>query len=116
MIHTPNEKFRSNRTKRKEKKDDRCVALMDFKVGEVIWAKMRGYPAWPAKIERIYGANHQMVEIFWFNDYRRSKILKAQCSKFHSEFETNSKIFNKHIGLETAAKEAMIYAIRTLGK
>lgn len=67
-----------------------------------------GFPAWPAKVDMIYGIRNQMCQITWFNDYRRSKILLSQCMKFHANFDEMSKLFGKHIGLETAAKEALM--------
>lgn len=92
------------------------VALIDFMPGEVVWAKLRGHPMWPAKIDRIYGTKNQMTEVIWFNDYRRSKLLKSQLCKFHANFDEMSKHFEKHVGLETAAKEALIYVMSTMGK
>lgn len=74
-----------------------------------MWAKIRGSPFWPAKILKIYGVRNQMVEVLWFNDYRKTKIHKAQLNKFHSNFEVHAENFDKHIGLKTAAKEALIF-------
>lgn len=96
------ENHENNETKSKV---DNQIALLDFKIGDVIWAKLSGHPIWPSKIERIYGIKHQMLEIVWFNDYRRSKIYKTQAQNF----QKHAHLFNTHIGLETAAKEAMIY-------
>lgn len=80
-----------------------------YKVGEVVWAKIRGFPGWPARIEDIFGGKRQMFRIFWFNDYRYSNVYINQIFKFHSYFEQFSKPFNSHIGLETAAREALMY-------
>lgn len=85
------------------------VAKIDFKVGDVVWAKIRGCPFWPAKIERIYGVKLQMIEILWFNDYRRSKVYRTQIESFLPNFRKNSKFFKEKVGLETAAKEAVLY-------
>lgn len=93
----------------KESTVDNQIALLDFKIGDVVWSKLSGHPIWPSKIERIYGIKHQMLEIVWFNDYRRSKIYKTQAQKFLPNFQKHAHLFDKHIGLETAAKEAMIY-------
>lgn len=74
-----------------------------------VWAKISGHPNWPAKVEQIYGCRLQMAEILWFNDYRRSKVYKSQLQRFLPNEEQHSKLFDGHIGLETAAKEAMLY-------
>lgn len=92
---------------------DLRIAKIDFQSGDVIWAKIKGSPFWPAKVERIYGAKNQMMEIQWFNDYRRSKIFKTQGEHFLENFRKNSKVFDRHIGLETAAKEAVLHATST---
>lgn len=75
----------------------------------MIWAKLKGSPYWPAKIERIYGKSNQMLEIWWFNDYGRSKILESQAQPFLKHYGEHCKLFNQHIGLEAAAKEAVMY-------
>lgn len=85
------------------------LARPDFLAGDIVWTKLRGYPAWPSRIERIYGEKNQMAEVWWFNDYRRSKVYKSQLQSFLRNFKANSNAFKHHIGLETAAKEAMMY-------
>lgn len=85
------------------------VAKPDYAIGEVVWAKIKGFPNWPAKVVQVYGSMNQMVEVFWFNDYRKTRMHKGQICKFHSNFEVFSPQFDKHIGLQTAIKEALIY-------
>lgn len=87
------------------------IAKPDFAIGEVCWARIRGHPFWPAKIERIYGKSNQMVEVWWFNDYRRTRMLKAHLKPFLSNYDELKKTFENHIGLETAVKEAVIYSV-----
>lgn len=93
--------------------DARTVAKPDFVVGDIVWAKIRGHPFWPAKIENMYGVKNHMCEILWFNDHRRTKVHKATLKFFLPNFDTHKKEFANHIGLETAAKEAVIYATST---
>lgn len=85
------------------------IEQIDFCIGEVVWAKIRGYPGWPARIESIYGDKRQTFRVYWFNDYRTSNIYRSQIYKFHLNFEQFSKPFDSHIGLETAAREALMY-------
>lgn len=91
----------------KERADQ--IAVIDFREGEVVWAKLRGFPCWPAQIENFFGEKRQTVRIKWFNDYRISNVSKNQIFKFYKYFEEFSKPFATHVGLETAAKEALIY-------
>lgn len=45
-----------------------------------------------------------MLEVYWLNDYRTSKINIGQASKYLPNLEQYSK--NKKIGLQTAIREA----------
>lgn len=74
-----------------------------------MWAKIKGHPYWPAKFERIYGQKNQMVEVYWMNDYRRTKFFRTQLKKFYKHFDEFKENFSKYIGLETAARAAIIY-------
>lgn len=84
---------------------DNIVAKIDFRVNEVVWAKIKGYPHWPAKIKRIDST--KMVTVYWFNDYRITKIYKTQLTKFLINFERYALTFDQHIGLKRAAFEAL---------
>lgn len=82
---------------------------MDIMPGAIVWAKIKGAPFWPAKVERVYGLKNQMVEVYWFNNYKRTKMCRASCVSFLANFDRFRPNFDKHIGLEPAAKEAIIY-------
>lgn len=92
------------------------VATLHMKVGDIVWAKLSRAPYWPAKIERVYGIKNQMIEVVWFNEYRRSKIHKGQAEDFLLNFKKHVPKFNDFVGLETAAKEATIYAMSIFGR
>lgn len=82
---------------------------MEFVPGDIVWAKIKGYPHWPAKVERVYGVKNQMVEVFWFNNYKRTRMNKGQLLNFLTNFDRFRPDFVNHIGLEPAAKEAILY-------
>lgn len=86
--------------------NSKAIARIDFAIGEIVWAKIRGFPHWPAKVIAI--PNDRMVLVVWFNDYRVTKIYRTQLFKFLKHFDEFAKKFDKHIGLESAAKEALI--------
>lgn len=69
------------------------VAKIEFKINEVIWCKIRGWPAWPCRI-RTFVKN--MAIVVWFNDYRITKVYRTQLQKFL----TNSIHMHK-ISMET---------------
>lgn len=84
-----------------------AIVKVEFRIGEVVWAKIRGFPAWPAKIKAI--TSSKMVLVVWFNDYRVTKVYKTQLSKFLINFDSFAKNFENSIGLKTAAREALMY-------
>lgn len=86
-------------------KNENIVSVLEFARGEIVWGKLRGWPHWPAKIKRI---EQKKYEVVWFNDYRKSKLFRSQIYKFCKNFDEFSKKFGKTIGLETAAKEALL--------
>lgn len=85
------------------------IAKPDFAPKEIVWAKIRGFPHWPAKISCVTTtANGKiMYEVKWYNDYRCTKIHKMQVFKFLENFEKFSSKFDEVIGLKTAAFEAL---------
>lgn len=85
-----------------------AVATMEFALGEVVWAKIRGWCHWPAVIKSIVGNKYNVL---WLNDYRTTVVFRTQLFKFHSNFDQFSKKFPNVVGLETAAKEAVIYSV-----
>lgn len=85
------------------------VMTLPFKIGEVVWGKIRGWPHWPAKIMRIYP---QQYEVEWFNDFRRTKLYRSQIYKFAFNFDLFSEKFDTTVGLREAAEQAMIEVIK----
>lgn len=86
------------------------VAKFQYSINEIVWTKIRGFPHWPAKvIANERGKVSTRYEVLWLNDYRKSKVYESQMFKFYPNFEEFSAKFSTTIGLETAAKEALIY-------
>lgn len=81
----------------------------DFVLNEIVWAKIRGFVCWPAKIDRVIAANRGATKyvVLWYNDYRRTTVFKSQIFKFLDSFEKFATKFDDVIGLKTAAFEAM---------
>lgn len=82
------------------------VAQIEFKIGEIVWARIKGFPAWPARIKSF--PSNKMAVVYWFNDYRITKLYRTQMYKFLNNFDEFSKKFGDTVGLETAAREALI--------
>lgn len=80
-----------------------------FQEGEVVWAKIRGHPFWPATIECFHYGRTQMIDVRWFNDYRKTKLYTTQLQNFFPNYDSHKHLFEHHVGLECAVKEALIY-------
>lgn len=83
------------------------IARIDFKVNEVVWAKIKGSVHWPAKIKSF--PSSKMVIVVWFNDYRTTKIYRTQLFKFLQNFDLYAQNFDNTVGLKTAAYEGLMY-------
>lgn len=90
-----------------------ALAVIEFKVKEIVWAKIKGYPAWPARIQSFPSA--KMASVIWFNDYRTTKIYRTQLFKFLKFFDRYSINFDKTIGLKKAALEGLYYYGKEIG-
>lgn len=88
------------------------VARIPFVIGEVVWAKIRGWKHWPAKILSI---SPRQIEVEWFNDYRTTKIFRSQIYKFGPNFQMFAENFDSTVGLREAAEEALLHVMRVRG-
>lgn len=89
-----------------EPDEENQIAVIEFRVGEIVWAKIKGFPHWPAVIKSF--PSDRMAIVIWFNDYRKTKIYRTQLFKFLANFETFAKRFDDVIGLKTAAQEGLM--------
>lgn len=83
-----------------------AIATRQFEIGEIVWAKLKGHPHWPATVKQIYGSRRHMLEVFWLKDYRTSKINKGQAWTFLPNIDRFSKA--TCIGQQTAIREAKL--------
>lgn len=81
------------------------IQTPDFKLNEIIWAEIKGFPGWPAKI--IDFPTPKMALVVWYNDHRRTKVFRTQLFKFLNNYDKFAVNFDTHIGLKTAAREAL---------
>lgn len=89
------------------------VSAVSYRIGEVVWAKIRGSPHCPARINWLNG---RYTEVTWFNDYRRTKVFRTQLFKFLQHFDQFAGRFNDTVGLKAAAQEGLIYFGNTMNK
>jgi len=72
--------------------------MENFNVGEVVWAKIRGYPWWPGYIKGIEDDNKEKKYIVQFiGDNTFSNIPKKQLAKFEKEYDVHSNTKKKDL-------------------
>lgn len=81
-----------------------AISTQPFKVGEVIWGKIRGWPHWPGKIVHVFP---QQFEVIWYNDFRVTKLYRSQIYKFAANLQIFAEKLDTTIGLREAAEQAM---------
>lgn len=104
-LNTSNLSTMSNSTHDTTASNALQIDTIQFKMNEIVWAKIKGYPGWPAQI--ISFESNRMALVRWFNDYCQTKLYCTQLSKFFINFELHAKNFDKTVGLKTAAREAL---------
>ncbi|XP_067118845.1 MYND-type zinc finger-containing chromatin reader ZMYND8-like isoform X1 [Centruroides vittatus] len=74
----------------------------------VVWAKLKGFPFWPAKVMRIINGN---VDTRFFGAHDRAWVPVNQCYLLSKEMPTQLKCKKKG-NFEAALEEITIYAYR----
>lgn len=82
------------------------IVQPDFSESEIVWAKLRGSPHWPAQVLSFI---NNKAEIFWFGDGRKSIVFTTQLFKFNSNLAEFSKKCNSNGKLLVAMNEAVCY-------
>jgi len=72
-----------------------------FDKDEIVWAKISGYPFWPAYIQGILGSNH--YEVVFFGDFSRAHLQDSKIKRFSEHNERSDK---KNKRLQTALRMA----------
>ena len=52
------------------------------RVGDVVWATIRGYPSWPAKVMGIRGVEGNIVDVLFFGTLQKGSLKATECSPF----------------------------------
>lgn len=104
-----------------------------FLSGDLVWVKLRGWPAWPARvgycelqtancfnlirftnqffsfqINNIISFKPFKCEVEFFNDGRTSNVFASQIEYLFAGFENNPEKIKIHSAINKAAKEAML--------
>lgn len=105
-----NDSSRSNKNKSKTKSTkNKLIRKESYAIGEIVWSHLKGWPAWPCRIEGMIG---NRASVHWYNDYRKSNVSISSLTKFWIGFEQNKHKFPKRIDIKTACQEACIEMIK----
>lgn len=81
----------------------------NFKKGDIVWAKVKGYPWWPGKIKKIFlkdstakeNSNNTLVTINFIGDNSHSELPISKVENFEKKYSeysnTKKKILKKSI-------------------
>ena len=85
------------------------MSNMSFNVGEIIWAKIRGYPWWPAIITGTEDDNREKkYAVLFIGDNTHSSLAKKYLDKFEKGLKIYSSTKKKNL-LESIEKAKEIY-------
>ena len=77
-----------------------------FKIGEIVWAKISGYPFWPAQILG-HGQNSEKFLVKFFGEYTKSTLNVASLRKFVENLEEFGAAPTKNRRFLPAVQEAL---------
>jgi len=72
----------------------------NFTEEEIIWAKLRGYPWWPAillSIKNDINTGEEKYRVAFFGNYIQATLKKIYISKFNKNYKLYSKTNNKDL-------------------
>ena len=85
------------------------MSNISFNVGEIIWAKIRGYPWWPAIITGAEDDNREKkYTVSFIGDHTHSSLAKKCLEKFEKGLKMYSNTKKKNL-IETIEKAKEIY-------
>jgi len=58
---------------------------ISFEEGSLIFAKVKGYPAWPARVTKTLDAKGNRFEVLFFGTYETAKLNKAEMHPYDEE-------------------------------
>lgn len=78
-----------------------------FSVGQVVYAKLKGYPPWPAVITFI-PKGRKVAKVLYFNSGQCSELSFAKLTPVHAAKNIELKYLNKNIGFTKAFNEMVL--------
>ncbi|CAD5206334.1 unnamed protein product [Bursaphelenchus okinawaensis] len=78
--------------------------MADFKVGDLVWAKMRGFPHWPAQISKIPNQHNGKYSVFFFGTHESAFVKVADLFDYYENLSTYG-ISRKLNGFQKAMDE-----------
>ena len=87
--------------------------MENFNVGEIIWAKIRGYPWWPATITGTKDDSREKIyRVSFIGDKTFANLPKKFLAKFEKEYKTYSNTKQKKL-VESIKEAKKLYNSKT---
>lgn len=99
-----NKKQEQKRTRKSKTKKQQLIRAYEPSIDDIVWAKMRGYCLWPAKVRSIEGNS---VWLTFYGDYTSAKLNRQNVFPFEQCIRNFTPIDGKKLLLQKAVKEAL---------
>lgn len=80
------------------------LVVIKFVAGQVVYAKIKGYPPWPAVITHI-PKNRKVARVQYFNSGQWKQLSFHKLTPFHAEQNIAAKYLEKNVSFTKAFKE-----------
>lgn len=79
---------------------------LEFQIGQAVFAKIKGFPPWPALIVGIMGTNQ--AKVVYFNSSEYSLLSFKKLTPFDANGKIAHQFYNKNKGFTKAFDELML--------
>ncbi|KAI6174862.1 PWWP domain-containing protein [Aphelenchoides bicaudatus] len=78
--------------------------MADFKIGDLVFAKMRGFPPWPAQIAKTPSTDDAKFGVYFFGTHETAFVRSADLLDYHTNLSTHG-VACKRGGFQKALDE-----------
>lgn len=86
----------------------RRMAKPIFKVGDFVFAKLRGYRAWPARVSQLFSKGN--CNVFFYGTCNYARVPRSQIFDFESNLDRLGTVRARSVGSNASFRGAMRHA------
>lgn len=91
------------------------IAIIKFSVGQIVFAKIKGYPPWPAVITAL-PKDKNCAKVTYFNSGQCSELSYKKLTPFHAAGSIIERHLNRNKGFTRAYLEMKLVAEKNTKK